>query len=379
MSTDFPLALADATDYPAPTILATADKHNISLLGLGSARYSQFIAQGMYVKNGRSAIAHVAKTIGLQPGDTILLPEYFCPAMVEPFLWMKLKVKFYRLDKTLHVDQAYFKSLIDANVKACLFVRFFGFVGDIEESLILAKSLGLLAIEDCAHSYFSQEVSVKGECFDASICSLNKFFPCVDGGMYRLSNKYSANDNAGERGISHVEELKNTLHFIGLEKGIEFLKKLIKPSRNNSLDVTKSSDEISAKSVYRYFKEQDLGLGCFRLTKWIVGSSNNKKIIEKRRQNYTSLYAGLISSSLGQPLFKLKPNAVPYVFPFLLHDDDDFDYIREQGIQILRWEEFTPSDNKDVETLRERLIQIPCHQNLTFIELQKIITIINKR
>jgi perosamine synthetase len=82
---------------------------------------------------------------------------------------------------------------------------------------------------------------------------------------------------------------------------------------------------------------------------------------------------------LGQPLFKLEPNAVPYVFPFLLHDDDDFDYIREQGIQILRWEEFTPSDNKDVETLRERLIQIPCHQNLTFIELQKIITIINKR
>jgi dTDP-4-amino-4,6-dideoxygalactose transaminase len=90
------------------------------------------------------------------------------------------------------------------------------------------------------------------------------------------------------------------------------------------------------------------------------------------------LYQALKNSSTGQPFIKIEQDTVPYVFPFLLNNSEDFHYIRSQGIQILRWEEFYPTNNHYIERYRTRLIQIPCHQGLTKQEINKIILIINK-
>ena len=372
---EFPLPLAYASDYPKPTILATASKHEFKW---NSSTQSQFVLDGFYTKNGRAAIATVAKSLGLKAGDIILLPEYFCPAMVEPFIWLGLKINFYRLHSTLELDQEHFEEQLTENVKACLFVRYFGFSLDIEKSLLLAKKHGLLCIEDCAHSFFSKKTIFKEQTFDVSICSLNKFFPSVDGGMYRLNTMESLILPTKPVSRNYKEEIKNILNFIGLDNFFSKVKRLLSPKTNGVNKMQSSGQSVSEKFSYRYFNPEDMYCCCFKLTEFLVRTSNYQEISKARVDNFKLLYQGLKDSPTGQPFLKLEPNTVPYVFPFLLNNSQYFHYIRNQGIQILRWEEFYQTENLDIESFRTRLIQIPCHQNLTKNEINQIIAIINK-
>ncbi len=372
---EFPLPLANAADYPKPTILATASKHKF---GLKSRTQSQFVAEGVYTKNGRAAIATVAQSLGLKAGDAILLPEFFCPAMIEPFIWLGLEVKFYQLLSTLELNQAHFEEQITENVKACLFVRYFGFSLDIKKSLLLAKKHDLLAIEDCAHSFFSKKTMLEEDGFDASICSLNKFFPCTDGGMYRLSSTNQLFPPVEPFGRDYKEEIKNILNFIGFDILLSKVKSLLLPSVKKTAETATEDKVNSQKPIFRYFHANDMQQCCFKLTEWLVNTSDYNKICKTRVDNFKLLYQELKNSPTGQPFIEFEQDAVPYVFPFLLNNSEDFHYIRSQGIQILRWEEFYQTSNNDFENYRTKLIQIPCHQGLTKKEISKIIAIINK-
>ena len=375
---EFPLPLANASNYPKPSILATASKHKCKLHWKTQANQSQFAFEGVYTKNGRAAIATVAQALGLKAGDVILLPEYFCPAMVEPFIWLGLDVKFYKLLSTLEMNQAHFEELLTEKVKACLLVRYFGFSLDIKKSLMLAKKHGLLAIEDCAHSFFSQKVTIEDSTFDASICSPNKFFPCVDGGMYKLhtSNTTIAPKLPSNR--NYKEEIKNVLNFIGLDNFLSKVKGLLtsKVKTLNTVEVNVST-RLNENS-YRYFEPSDMFSCCFKLTEWLVRTSAHQDISQARVDNFKLLHNELRNSPTGRSFLAFEKDTVPYVFPFLLNNSDDFHYIRSRGVQILRWEEFYSTDNSDIESYRKQLIQIPCHQNLTKKEIMKMISIINK-
>ena len=372
---NFPQPLANATDYPKPEINVTAQHHIYNYFHAPLKEASQFIQEGVYTKNGRSAIATIAKSLNLKSGDTILLPEFFCPAMVEPFVWLGLHVKFYKLHKTLVVDHEHFQSLIDENVKACLFVHFFGFNFDIKKSLSLAKKHNLIAIEDCAHSFFSKKLTVNDLCFDASICSLNKFFPCLDGGMYRLNKKRQTYSTFKPLKRDYKDEVTSILCFLGIDRYISFIKKMLVPQKIQPLATTKLHD---LKRKFRYFNPEEITICCLKLTEWIVKSSDYEKIKKARVANYEFLYNGLKDSAFGQPLTDMEEGVVPYVFPFILNDENDFDYIRKQGLQILRWEEFHAATNDRIESYRKKLIQIPCHQNLTKHQIEQIILIVNK-
>lgn len=368
----FPLPLADAKNFPQARILATSGVFLPQMFNRERYKHSQFFSGGIFTKNGRSALARVIKSIGLKKGETILLPEYFCPAMVEPFYWSGIKVKFYHLNENLTVDKKSFENLIHDDVKACLFVRFFGVSNDITDSLNLAKKFGLLAIEDCAHSFFSKKVEVDGFSFDASICSLNKFFPCSDGGMFRLNNKYHYKKEMGSR--EREKEVKAVIHFLKLDSYLSWLKsKFVKRNEN-----IKTSSQL-VESEYRYFNHLQKYIKCFKISEIIVNHSNYKKIVSQRKKNYDFLYSKLKSSKVGVPILERAKFDVPYVFPFLLNNEADFEYIRIKGVQILRWEEFYPVENSTIESYRRRLVQVPCHQNLSSEQLGYIVSVINKK
>ena len=375
---EFPLPLANSADYPKPSFFATAQNHLYSAKKYNGGKHSQFLKDGLFIKNGRAAIASVAQSLGLKSGDAILLPEYFCPAMVEPFIWLGLEVRFYQLHKSLEVNHSHLESLIDDKVKACLFVRYFGFSLGIEKSLLLAKRYGLLAIEDCAHSFFSSPIVINSVCFDASICSLNKFFPCIDGGMYRLSCTEQLKRSHKPKGRNIKEEVKYLLNSIGLELVLTKIKGLFFSSAKIEQEKNETTGTSVEKDRFRYFIPSDLLTCCYKLTEWLVKTSNYRKVKRSRVNNYQLLYDGLANSPIGRPLIEPEIGATPYVFPFLLNNSDDFHYIRTNGVQILRWEEFYHSENCEIESYRKKLIQIPCHQNLTKQQITEIISIINK-
>ncbi len=89
--------------------------------------------------------------------------------------------------------------------------------------------------------------------------------------------------------------------------------------------------------------------------------------------------AGLAYSPLGRLLWpQLPEHSAPYVVPFLLNDSSSFDLLRKRGLQVFRWEELAPTSCSVSLDYRNRLIQIPCHQDLTAADIQQIIQVFSK-
>jgi len=72
----------------------------------------------------------------------------------------------------------------------------------------------------------------------------------------------------------------------------------------------------------------------------------------------------------------LATDDVPYVLPFLLNNKDDFVKVRQAGVQCLRWEEAAITDCTISQDYRYRLIQLPCHHQLTTVDITAIIQIL---
>jgi len=56
----------------------------------------------------------------------VLLPSYLCPSMLEPFKIRNINYRFYKVDADLYVDTEHLISCINSNVKAVLFIDYFG-------------------------------------------------------------------------------------------------------------------------------------------------------------------------------------------------------------------------------------------------------------
>ncbi|REL31127.1 DegT/DnrJ/EryC1/StrS family aminotransferase [Thalassotalea euphylliae] len=367
--------LAYATNYPEPHISATPDYCHWAPWGESIEQHSQFTKDSYFTKNGRSALGYIIREFGLTSDSRVLLPEFHCPAMIEPFLASNVKVSFYRLNDDLSVDvDALAQSTNSAD--AILLVRFFGFPTNIKQALDIVKQRNIRVIEDCAHAFFSEQLESDNYASDASFCSLNKFFSCFDGGMLRTKSELTRSKLLALSGPSVKSEVKHFLGKSGVVSGLSKIFKLLKPSGtevNGSVFNTKPK-----MSEFRYFNYADMNQRCFSTTRAQLRVENFGHIVFCRRNNYATLFEAFTASNIGRPLFALDEQTVPYVFPFLLNDKGDFEYIRQSGIQVLRWEEYCITENVVIEDYRERLIQIPCHQDLSQEQLMFIINTLNK-
>ncbi|REL33989.1 DegT/DnrJ/EryC1/StrS family aminotransferase [Thalassotalea euphylliae] len=367
--------LACATNYPEPHISATPDYVHWAPWGKSVAQHSQFSRNSYFTKNGRSALGYIVREFGLTSNSRVLLPEFHCPAMIEPFLAGKVNVSFYRLNDDLSVDLDALAQAIEG-FDVILLVRFFGFPTNIEKAIDIAKQHQIRVIEDCAHAFFSEQLQSGKFTSDASFCSLNKFFSCSDGGMLRTQSESTKSQLLALSGPGAKSEIK---YFLGKSDFVAALSKAVK--RFKPREITGSDSSVGVESLsseFRYFNNTDMNQRCFSLTKAQLCIENYGHIVFCRRNNYATLFEALHASNIGRPLFALDEQTVPYVFPFLLNDKGDFEYIRQRGIQVLRWEEYCITENVVIEEYRERLIQIPCHQDLSQEQLMFIINTLNK-
>lgn len=82
--------------------------------------------------------------------SVVLLPSYLCPSVLEPFKSREIKYRFYKIDENLFVDIDYLISIIDDNVKAILFIDYFGItqMERLQPLLALLKSKKIIVIQD---------------------------------------------------------------------------------------------------------------------------------------------------------------------------------------------------------------------------------------
>ena len=85
------------------------------------------------------------------------------------------------------------------DIKAVLFVNYFGFISNIKKINSICYDLGVITIEDNCHSYLSNNAFTNSICSDLSIFSLRKSLSINDGGALKFharhSNKFLTDKN----------------------------------------------------------------------------------------------------------------------------------------------------------------------------------------
>ena len=136
--------------------------------------------QFSYTGGGIYSIYKIINDIGFKPNDEILLPSYICPTILIPFEKKKIKCKFFEINEKLEIELKDLRKKINSNTKAIFFINYFGFPPNKNTitELFQYKEKGIIIIEDCVQSFFSNNEIIGNYAFN----SFRKFLP-VDGSV----------------------------------------------------------------------------------------------------------------------------------------------------------------------------------------------------
>jgi dTDP-4-amino-4,6-dideoxygalactose transaminase len=136
---------------------------------------------------GRVAIALLPRLWNLKPGDEVLAPAYNCGSEIDPFVHAGLRVVLYRVNRDARIDTEDIRHRTTDRTRVVYVTHYFGWAQDLSDLSSWCQKRGLLLVEDCALSLFSNgpegPLGLQG---DAAVFSLRKGLPVPDGGALTL-------------------------------------------------------------------------------------------------------------------------------------------------------------------------------------------------
>jgi perosamine synthetase len=346
-----------------------------------------------FVTSGRVAIALALQQMKIGKNDKVLLPAYHCSSMVEPVIWAGAVPIFYKIRPDTSVDLDDVEALLDSSIKLLLITHYFGFPQDLPKIRHFCDEHNILLLEDCAHSFFG-ECGGKplGSFGDYAVASAMKFFPIYEGGClvsfrHPLTPLNLTSAGAGfevkaalntlEKGFDYgrLPGLARLIHIPLRVKNFiwSFLKKRI-PEEKSTLGPGASDGGFGLETKW-------LGKQSSFISRYLIRSISKSRIAENRRKNYRALLAALSGIPGCRPLFPNLPEGVfPYVFPLVTDEPErKFPALKNAGVPVIRFGEFL-WESMDATTcpisvdLSRRVLQFPCHQELSPAEMTWMIS-----
>ena len=162
--------------------------------------------------NGTSALLAAFYSIGLRPGDEVLVPSATFWASVLPMLWLGAIPVFCESEgDRLGIDPEDMEKKITDKTKAIVIVHLWGLPSKMSEINAIAKKYNLKIIEDASHAHGAYwRDKPCGSLGDVSVFSLqgDKLAPGGEGGIY-LCSDYSLYERAVCLGdITRIIELQ---------------------------------------------------------------------------------------------------------------------------------------------------------------------------
>jgi len=145
------------------------------------------------VSSGTDALLAIFMSLGLNPGDEVLVTPFTFISSVTSIARAGLTPVLIDLEKdSFYPSTEQYEKSITSKTRAILSVHLFGGTSDLEKIKIFCESKNLLLIEDCAQSLGSSWVGKKtGTYGDASAFS---FFPAKNLGCFGDGGAISANN-----------------------------------------------------------------------------------------------------------------------------------------------------------------------------------------
>jgi dTDP-4-amino-4,6-dideoxygalactose transaminase len=355
---------------------------NVSMWrGHASSCYeSPFLASGVtFLVSGTAALANAMQDIGVGGGDRVLVPAYHCrAAMVEPIRRAGAEPVLYRTLPDLRPDPDDVRRKLQRPAKALIVAHYFGFLQEIATLGEMCAGAGARLIEDCAHAFFGRVGSqMPGQYADYAIASSRKFFPGSDGGMLLR--------RPGQPSRAHLQRPGWLAEAKGLASAVQFAARYGKlgPASAPLGLLCRFLDTLVRSGSDLVPEDGSRAAGCTtgvttgsggqyqlagrHVSRLLIRISNKARIAELRRRNYSRLLECAVGLRAAQPLYaNLPENVVPYMFPLLLDKPDaQFRELRGRGVPMYRWEDLAPGSCPISQSYRHRLVQLPCHQDLS--------------
>lgn len=357
--------------------------------------------------SARFALAAGIQYLGIKKGETVLLPAYNCGIEIEPFHYFGIRTDFYRIKPDLTIDMVDIARRICDGVKAVLVTHYLGFPQPLGLIRELCNTRNAFLIEDCAHALLSSDCGKPlGMTGDIAVFSLLKTLPVPNGGVLVINNRKTRVQREECRPSAF-----STLYYLADMKrqktsseniAIALVEYLVSSLFWHGVNVAKLAAAAVAKVTGRkivsfvrpdsyVFSSEILNWGVSPLSINIINTTNFDLLKERRRDNFKHLLKRLFQSEIRQefgfPIETLPNGVCPLFFPLLVKEDGKREYLylalKEQGIASHPWwDRFHPAvpweEFPEAVTLKERLLGIPIHQDLTFEHLDRIILELEK-
>jgi perosamine synthetase len=234
--------------------------------------YANFTGQAYSLahNNGTSALLAAFHSIGLQPGDEVLVPSATFWASVLPMLWVGAVPVFCESEKErLGLDPLDLEKKITPKTRAIVVVHLWGLPSKMTEIFEIAKKYKLKIIEDASHAHGAYwRDRPCGSLGDVSVFSLqgDKLAPAGEGGIF-LCNNYEYYEKAVCLGdITRIIELQTPARrFAATSFGIKTrIAPLSAAIGCNQLKKIKKHNEIRGQNIkYLSDKLEKMGFHTF--------------------------------------------------------------------------------------------------------------------
>lgn len=169
------------------------------------------------VANGAAALEVSLRALGIKAGDEVIVPAYTFIATASAVLQIGGIPVIVDIDPENYcMDPDIFKGAITGRTKAVIPVHFAGQIADMEKILVIAKSKGLLVIEDAAHATGAARFGQKAGSFGDVGCfsfQQSKIMTSGEGGIITTNDKDLWNACRGLRSCGRREGYPWYEHF----------------------------------------------------------------------------------------------------------------------------------------------------------------------
>ena len=319
-------------------------------------------------RRARHGLYEGAVTLGIGPGDVVLMPAWHHGSEVEAIVRTGAVPRFYTIGPNIEPDPTELDTLLDGSVRALHLTHFMGLPQATGRWRAWCDERGLLLLEDAAQAWLAgdQEGPV-GRHGDVAIFSLYKAFGVPDGGaaLVRPASETPQPERPSRGSLGIGGLLRGHALWLLSRSGVASAIGGGYAGRRRTYD---------AAADFRL----DVASGPSRATTTLLPRVADVTAPARRRRHYLRLVEAF--GELVPPAFRTAaPGAAPFALPISVEDRPlAVSRLLERGVRpVAIWSIAHPTLRDDqfpgATTWRERLIGLPVHQELRDDHLDQIV------
>jgi perosamine synthetase len=321
----------------------------------------------------RSGIYHLFRALRLQPGETVLAPDYYSGNEIAAIGAAGASVVHYPIRRNLEPDMEALARIARQIVPRVIYViHYLGWPQPMAEIEALCRETGSILVEDCALSLLSRhDGRWLGTFGDYSIFCLYKTLPVPNGGLL-IRNNQSLPELDGLT-------LERCPALAAAGRSVELAFETLRSRANRTGKALFAIKQTIGRTLraarVRHVPVGDIGWNIANVNIAMSGVSDRvmrsldyERIIETRRSNFL-LMRQRLGGRVRMLREDLKEGVCPLFFPILVKDKHAAaQALRQRDIGAVEFwndRQDNPCIGPDARYLRSHVLELPIHQGVT--------------